>query len=460
MDNTTVVNMSDLSFSDAVTKLDTPFDVFKFDCKDMISNSEAFKLRQALLTMTFKKKSCDLYSFSQSSDFIRSTNIKKPKEVEQFLIFLEKIKQNIATYLGKTFNNMISVSCSKYDHGDYLLCHDDRVDDRSVAFIYYLNYDWLPEWGGTLDVYSVDDNNCATEIVKNINPEFNSLIFFPVERYTYHQVAENTSTFSRISINGWFHCDDLSWQMYPYPFKCLSPFYTPHAVSANRCRSVAEMCIEPMFEEPIFREAIRDTFIKDGFIMCEGFFKSSMVDHLSNEIFSNNMHWKIKGPLNKKHYKYVDLDELPLTMLFVVNMLKTDRMFQFFQECSGFEFLGVNIEVQRWHGGHYMVSGGNDGLAGFNVLSVYLFFSQCFGEMSDANKDDLHYVFEEKDTLTPKFACKPQHNTIFMVNRDSNMDSYVKYCKIVDGHAWTVVVANYLIKNDHRLDCKLHRFDD
>lgn len=105
------------SFLDAVTKLDTPFDVFKFDCKDMISNSEAFKLRQALLTMTFKKKSCDLYSFSQSSDFIRSTNIKKPKEVEQFLIFLEKIKQNIATYLGKTFNNMISVSCSKYDHG-------------------------------------------------------------------------------------------------------------------------------------------------------------------------------------------------------------------------------------------------------------------------------------------------------------------------------------------------------
>lgn len=65
----------------------------------------------------FKKKSCDLYSFSQSSDFIRSTNLKKPKEVEQFLIILEDIKQKIATYLGKTFNNMISASCSKYDHG-------------------------------------------------------------------------------------------------------------------------------------------------------------------------------------------------------------------------------------------------------------------------------------------------------------------------------------------------------
>jgi len=74
---------------------------------------------------------------------------------------------------------------------DYLLCHDDCVEDRSVAFIYYLNYDWLPEWGGTLDVYSVNNRNHATKIVKSINPEFNSMIFFPVQNYTYHQVSLN-----------------------------------------------------------------------------------------------------------------------------------------------------------------------------------------------------------------------------------------------------------------------------
>lgn len=83
----------------------------------MIPNSDAFKLRSALLTMKFKKKSCDLYSFSQSSDFIRSSNMKKPKEVEHFLHVLKKIKQNIADYLGRKFNKTISASCSKYDHG-------------------------------------------------------------------------------------------------------------------------------------------------------------------------------------------------------------------------------------------------------------------------------------------------------------------------------------------------------
>lgn len=70
-----------------------------------------------------------------------------------------------------------------------MLCHDDRVDDRSVAFIYYLNYDWLNEWGGTLDVYSVDQNYNAENIVQSINPEFNTMIFFPVGKHTYHQAS-------------------------------------------------------------------------------------------------------------------------------------------------------------------------------------------------------------------------------------------------------------------------------
>lgn len=64
-------------------------------------------------------------------------------------------------------------------------------------------------------------------------------------------------------------------------------------------------------------------------------------------------------------------------------------------------FFSVSVEVQRWHGGHYMVSGGNDRLDGYNLLSVYIFFSQCFGQMSESVKEDLHYVFVERDTLTP-----------------------------------------------------------
>lgn len=199
-------------FPEGVKKLETPFDVYKLDCKGIIKNSDAFKLRKSLLKMPFKKKSCDLYSFGQSADFFKIKANQRSQEIQQFLNILKGIKQNISKHLGKKFNNVISVSCSKYDHGgnlllivcfkklftllivlliilDYLLCHDDRVDDRCVAFIYYLNYDWLDEWGGTLDMFSVDKNFNAKQIVKSISPEFNTLIFFPVGNSTYHQAS-------------------------------------------------------------------------------------------------------------------------------------------------------------------------------------------------------------------------------------------------------------------------------
>jgi hypothetical protein len=86
----------------------------------MISNTDAFKLRNALLTMKFKKKSCDLYSFGQSPDFNLLPRNQKPKEVLQFLELLQKIKEKISIYLEKKFNKTISVSCSKYDNGGNL----------------------------------------------------------------------------------------------------------------------------------------------------------------------------------------------------------------------------------------------------------------------------------------------------------------------------------------------------
>lgn len=97
--------------------MESPFDLYKFDCKNMIPNSEAFKLREALLTMQFKKRSCDLYSFSQSSDFYRISNNEKPIAVQQLLEVLLELKQKISAYLEQTFNNTISVSCSKYENG-------------------------------------------------------------------------------------------------------------------------------------------------------------------------------------------------------------------------------------------------------------------------------------------------------------------------------------------------------
>ena len=38
---------------------------------------------------------------------------------------------------------------------DFLLCHDDKVEDRQIAFIYYLvPDDWSQDDGGRLDLFN------------------------------------------------------------------------------------------------------------------------------------------------------------------------------------------------------------------------------------------------------------------------------------------------------------------
>lgn len=39
---------------------------------------------------------------------------------------------------------------------DVLLCHDDELDTRRIAFILYLVPPWKPEDGGSLDLYDMD----------------------------------------------------------------------------------------------------------------------------------------------------------------------------------------------------------------------------------------------------------------------------------------------------------------
>lgn len=44
---------------------------------------------------------------------------------------------------------------------DCLLCHDDELEGRRIAYIYYLVDDWTEADGGALDLFSVDGNYCS-----------------------------------------------------------------------------------------------------------------------------------------------------------------------------------------------------------------------------------------------------------------------------------------------------------
>ena len=36
---------------------------------------------------------------------------------------------------------------------DCLLCHDDQLEERCIAYVYYLTSDWSINDGGTLDLF-------------------------------------------------------------------------------------------------------------------------------------------------------------------------------------------------------------------------------------------------------------------------------------------------------------------
>lgn len=55
---------------------------------------------------------------------------------------------------------------------DVLLCHDDELEGRRVAFILYLAPQWDSSDGGTLDLYTTDSKyftNCVFSVCNKVN---------------------------------------------------------------------------------------------------------------------------------------------------------------------------------------------------------------------------------------------------------------------------------------------------
>ena len=67
-------------------------------------------------------------------------------------------KQSFIGELSKKYeNNECNNICANNIATDVLLCHDDELEGRRIAFILYLTEgDWDQQWGGSLDLFSVD----------------------------------------------------------------------------------------------------------------------------------------------------------------------------------------------------------------------------------------------------------------------------------------------------------------
>ena len=171
------------------------------ELKDFFDAVKLVEVVEALILEKFIEKESDLFKFMQTNDLASSNN----KVLIEFRAFLcssafISFMQNITGL--KLKSGAIDIAGTLYRDSDYLLCHDDQLEDRKIAFMIYLS-DLAKNEGGSLDLLSTS----YKPIVK-IVPKFNTVAFFEVSPVSFHEVSEVLVDKQRLAIGGWFYARD------------------------------------------------------------------------------------------------------------------------------------------------------------------------------------------------------------------------------------------------------------
>jgi prolyl 3-hydroxylase /prolyl 3,4-dihydroxylase len=170
--------------------------------KEFFNKQKIKNIEKALQQEQFEFKQADLFQFSQTKDFI-GTKSKIIREFRSFLASTEFIDFMEKITCSKLKQHSIDVAGTSYADTDFLLCHDDLLEKRKIAFFLYLSTSTKKD-GGKLNLYN-SINHQPTMISKSISPTFNTFVFFQVSQNSFHQVEEVISPSQRLTISGWFH---------------------------------------------------------------------------------------------------------------------------------------------------------------------------------------------------------------------------------------------------------------
>jgi Rps23 Pro-64 3,4-dihydroxylase Tpa1-like proline 4-hydroxylase len=160
-------------------------------------------VRELIATKQFEHKESDLFSLAQSPNLLLTKN----KTLAAFRDFL---KSSEWTSYMKTLTGVLltgtelDYGASLYTRKDFLLCHDDQVTGRKIAYVYYVGPDFTAEDGGALALLDTN-NKHPGDVAKRYAPHYNSLALFTVDAVSWHEVEEVLTDTPRLSINGWLH---------------------------------------------------------------------------------------------------------------------------------------------------------------------------------------------------------------------------------------------------------------
>ncbi|XP_065809063.1 prolyl 3-hydroxylase OGFOD1 [Labrus bergylta] len=294
-------------------------------------SSETFveDLQKELLGLNFHEKSNDLYKFKQSDDLKKRT---EPHIAGLRAALFGPFRSWLGEVLGVELESTVDISCAKYEHTDILLCHDDELEGRRVAFILYLVPPWQSSDGGTLDLYTTDSNFQPKSILKSLVPSLNTLVLFEVSPVSFHQVSEVlTQDKCRLSLSGWFHGPSLE----------RSPRHIEPPVPRNphlpRDETLLLEWINPVYLDIAYQEQVQGEFEDSSEIQLKDFLKEEKFREVSEVLRLNQIQWTKRGPPNKRCYEVASLDTLPQCVSACWELLHSEAFFLLLSNFTGLQ---------------------------------------------------------------------------------------------------------------------------
>lgn len=170
--------------------------------KNFLEKEDAVLLRDEVLKEDYSLKFSDLFCFYQTNDL----NYSNKKRIKEFLSLVnsKEVHYFLEGVTSKKIKKHADTFSSIYTKTNYLLCHDDLIEKRKIAYILYLGDNFTKKDGGAL-VLRDNLKGMPSKITKEIYPKFNSLVIFEVSNKSFHEVEEVISNKTRLAIGGWFY---------------------------------------------------------------------------------------------------------------------------------------------------------------------------------------------------------------------------------------------------------------
>jgi Rps23 Pro-64 3,4-dihydroxylase Tpa1-like proline 4-hydroxylase len=395
--------------------------------KNFFDDNFLEQLKMDLLSERYWQKNNDLYQFLQTKDL--KTNAKDHISKLRSLLYGDHMRSFIEKVTGlnqrglKLKSDTIDMSAACYRDTDHLLCHDDELEGRRIAYIVYLvPRDWSEQDGGALDLFNVDQNLQPRDVVTKLIPEWNSITFFEVSPVSYHQVAQilrdEERCEDRISVSGWYYCD--------VPIQRPEPYVEP-AIEMK----------EPVQETDILRDWINETYFNEenrtqvmemfsnnSSIELVDFLKKDKLVQIMSELKQKDSRWKMVGPANRRHFGIYQSEENTLQQL--TQLFSSREFAKFLAELTQHEILKYDVKTRRFGNNCYTLV--HDTPHEETRMDVVLCLLVPHQDDSAISWDVQHgggcvYMDEDNELL----SILPVHNSLSIVLREEGVMQFVKF---------------------------------